>query len=214
MVPTCIRVRNLDLYQHYKQRNPPWIKLHNSMLEDYDFGRLPDASKWLAVGLLLLASRLNNEIPDDPTWIKNKLSMSSKPDLNLLETMGFIERLQDASAMLASCVQNADSETEGERETETEGHRHDDRAVLSNWNGPGFDAFWDEYPRKVAKGEARKAWKALLPKGASREDSRELFKAVVGLLRERVDGEWDGREKKAIPYPATFLRGEEFGGEH
>ena len=39
---------NLAKYQHYTKRAPPWIKLHASTLEDYDFGRLQDACKMLA----------------------------------------------------------------------------------------------------------------------------------------------------------------------
>ena len=53
-------------YQHYKlMRNPPWIKLHASTLEDYDFGRLQDASKMHLCAIWLLASRTENKIPWD-----------------------------------------------------------------------------------------------------------------------------------------------------
>ena len=39
------RVKNFENFQHYKDRNPPWIKFYNEVLDDYDIGRLPDASK-------------------------------------------------------------------------------------------------------------------------------------------------------------------------
>lgn len=115
-----LRVRNLDKYQHYKARNPPWIKLHQLILEDYDFGQLPDASKWHAIGIALLASRMDNRIPADPKWISARIGARSRVDLRTLVSVSFLEPCascgQDASKALAECKQNADSEGEGERE--------------------------------------------------------------------------------------------------
>jgi hypothetical protein len=50
------RVENWKTCQHYKKRNPPWIKLHRSTLDDLDFLKLPIASRALAPYLWLLAS--------------------------------------------------------------------------------------------------------------------------------------------------------------
>ena len=43
-------------HQHYKDRNPPWIKLHRKLLNDRAFMCLPLASKALAPLLWLLAA--------------------------------------------------------------------------------------------------------------------------------------------------------------
>ena len=43
-------------FQHYKDRAPPWIKLHKGLLDDSVFQRLPVASRALAPMLWLLAS--------------------------------------------------------------------------------------------------------------------------------------------------------------
>lgn len=135
-----IRVRNLVRYQHYKTRTPPWIKLHQELLEDYDFGRLPDASKAHALCLMLLASRLDNRIPADPEWIARKIGARSRVDLDVLIAARFVEvvvegerdagatlagRYQLASDALAACQQDATIEGEGEesrgeREAEAE----------------------------------------------------------------------------------------------
>lgn len=32
MSPTHFKVRNWEQFQHYKDRNPPWIKLHFALL--------------------------------------------------------------------------------------------------------------------------------------------------------------------------------------
>jgi hypothetical protein len=123
------QVRNWTKFQHYKNRNPPWIKLHTELLENYEFARLPDASKLLAVCIWLLAARSDNRIPADPIWIQSKCNLKTKPDLQPLIDLHFIEWIQelpsveqDASKTLASCQQNADSEERrdrGEREAES-----------------------------------------------------------------------------------------------
>src|SRR5688572_15187370 len=96
-----LRVRNLDKYQHYSDRRPPWIKLHQETLEDYDFGDLPDAAKYHALAIMLLASRTGNEIPDDPTWIARKINAKSRIDLDSLVSAGFLEVCREASETLA-----------------------------------------------------------------------------------------------------------------
>ena len=106
------RVVNLEKYQHYTKRNPPWIKLHASTLEDYDFGRLQDASKMHLCAIWLLASRTDNKIPWDPEWIAKRINATSEVDLNSLQDAGFIELTGDASNTLSTCTQSATPETE------------------------------------------------------------------------------------------------------
>ena len=89
-----LRVPNLDKFQHYKDRTPPWIKLHNSILEDYEFACLPDNSKWHLVAIWLLASRTENKFPADPKWIAHKISATGKVDIDILLSHGFLELTQ------------------------------------------------------------------------------------------------------------------------
>jgi hypothetical protein len=49
-------------FQHYKDRSPIWIKLHRKLLDNYDFSRLPVASRALAPMLWLLASEYDGGI--------------------------------------------------------------------------------------------------------------------------------------------------------
>ena len=65
-----------------------------------------------------------------------------------------------------------------------------------------FDKFWKEYPKKVAKGDARKAW---LQTQNIRPDLDTLLKAVSAA--KRTD-QWRQDGGKYIPYPATWLRQE------
>jgi hypothetical protein len=116
------RVRNWDKFQHYKNRNPPWIKLHTELLENYEFASLQDASKLLAICIWMLAARSDNKIPADPDWIKSKCNLKSKVDLEPLFSFGFIEWIQElpsteqvASNTLAESKQSADSEERRDR---------------------------------------------------------------------------------------------------
>jgi hypothetical protein len=80
MAQKFLSIKNFEKYQHYKQRNPPWVKLHLELLDDVDFLRMPDASKWHYVGLILLASRHENAIQADEEYIKNRLGLTSVLD--------------------------------------------------------------------------------------------------------------------------------------
>jgi uncharacterized phage protein (TIGR02220 family) len=120
-------VINFAQMQHYKDRNPPWIKLYNEILDDYKFSCLQDASKLHHILICLLASRNNNKIPYDAKWIAKRINASEPVNLKALEDAGLIRRindLEDASDMLADCEQSAMPETETETETETEKKTH------------------------------------------------------------------------------------------
>ena len=123
------RVVNLDEYQHYKDRSPPWIKLHAKTLESYEFGRLQDASKAHLMLIWLLASRTGNRIPWDAAWVGRKIEAKGKVNLDELQAFGFIEVEQDASAPQAERVHDARPEGEGEGETKAESEGKSARAT-------------------------------------------------------------------------------------
>ncbi len=86
-----LKVRNFEKFQHYKQRNPPWIKIYSSMLDDYEFQQIADESKFHCVGLMLLASRLENVLPNDAFWLSHKIGAKTNIDIDLLIEINFLE---------------------------------------------------------------------------------------------------------------------------
>lgn len=62
-----------------------------------------------------------------------------------------------------------------------------------------FDPFWEKYPRKIAKSDARARFERLI---LTEEDHTALLEAVS---RFRTHHEDRGTEAKYIPHPATFL---------
>jgi len=115
-----LAVKNFEHFQHYKDRRPPWIKLYQEVLEDYEFTRLQDASRSHLLAIWLLASRYENRIPYDADWIGRAILASSPVDLDVLISAGFLTVCDGASDTLAGRKQDAKPETEEETEAEKE----------------------------------------------------------------------------------------------
>ena len=98
-----IRVLDYDGLQHYKpqpNRSPVWIKLYLSILDDYRFHRLTDTAKLDLLLLQLLASTCQNKIKFDRLWIKGRLSLKHKLNIEKLQDAGFIEVFSGNSRMI------------------------------------------------------------------------------------------------------------------
>lgn len=85
-----ISIRNWEKFQHYGDRNPPWIKLHQSLFRDYDYAKLNDESKLLLISLFLLASITGNKIPNDPEWVRVETKIQGKIDFQPLFDTRFL----------------------------------------------------------------------------------------------------------------------------
>ena len=200
--------KNWDRFQHYKDRCPPWIKLHRDLLNDRHFISLPTASKALAPLLWLLASECKDGTFDATTEeLVFRLRMDRKEieqGLSALIDNGFF---LDASTMLAPSLRVATPETETERETET-----GKRVSKSAKKDPtlGFDLFWIAYPNKKGKGQALKAWSKISP------DKKLLQSMLSALDAQKQSDSWVKDEGRFIPHPATWLNGmrweDEVGG--
>lgn len=136
-----LAVPDLERWQHYKDRRPPWMKLHIEIFDNYDFGNLPDECKYHLLGIWLLATQIDNKIPSDNKWIERKIGANSTVDIEMLLALGHLEIHPD-SELLARDKQNALAETEAEAETETEtekktsGKKHtftEDDAKAASW---------------------------------------------------------------------------------
>jgi hypothetical protein len=62
---------------------------------------------------------------------------------------------------------------------------------------PLFDEFWQAYPRKTDKGNARKAW----DKAVKKTDAQSIIAAAVALAASKPD-------LKFTAHPSTWLNGE------
>ena len=112
-----LKIKNWAKFQHYKHRSPPWIKLHRSLLADYAFSCLQDASKAHLILIWLHASEHDGAVPNDPHHLRRLLGLRSNPDLDFFIKQGFL--IQNDSNSLAECKPNADSEERREERVET-----------------------------------------------------------------------------------------------
>ena len=113
--------KNWAVFQHYKDRLPPWIKLHREILNDRVFMGLPIASKALAPMMWLLASESKNGSFDgslDELVFRLHITPKEYQDgVKPLIDKGFFVV---ASGVLADCQQVAIPERETETETKRE----------------------------------------------------------------------------------------------
>lgn len=116
-----LKPKNWSAFQHYNKRTPPWIKLHRGLLDDFEYQRLPVASKALAPMLWLIASEHEDGEFDGSVeflsfrlrWNEEEIAAGVKP---LIEKGFFVV----SSGALADRYQCATPETEAETEGETE----------------------------------------------------------------------------------------------
>lgn len=200
------KVKNWDNFQHYKDRNPPWIKLHNHLLDNYEFECLPDASKAHLLCIWMLASRTQNKMPMDPKWIKRKIGASEDVDLQVLVKYGFIETEcelhiaeQDASNALVSEEESrGEAETEESREDTLSG-KPDVRIVIEHFN------LVTGQKLKVATKSHSENISGRLSDGYTVED----LKMVIDFKND----EWSNDPKMAqYIRPATLFQTGKFGG--
>ena len=162
-----LQPKNWAVFQHYKDRCPPWIKLHRDLLNDRSYMRLPIASKALAPMLWLLASESKDGVFDgslDELVFRLHITPKEYQDgvKPLIDNDFFIL----VSGVLAERKQVAIPETEGETETETK------KKATSVAPPEGVsDSVWQEFK------SLRKAKKAPITQRAIDAISSEAKKA-------------------------------------
>jgi len=195
-----LRPKNWEQFQHYKDRCPPWVKLHRDLLNNKEFMRLPTASKALAPLFWLLASESSSkdgsfDASDDELEFRLRMSVKEIQvgRKSLIDNGSFIV----ASTTLASAsVTLADAIPE-ERRGETEGEK---KTGVKSPDLPGFADFWETWPsndRKQAKGKCLDAWKK-----ASAEREAALVLAHVCSLK---NGAWMKDGGQYVPSPLVYL---------
>ena len=110
-----MRIKNWAQFQHFKDRSPPWIKLHREFLDDYDINMISsDAFKFL-VQLWLIASedRTMQGLLPSPDAISFRLRLKKDKCLSLLKEID--------SFLISDCHQDDIAMSTLDRgETETE----------------------------------------------------------------------------------------------
>lgn len=197
---TYLGVKNLEKYQHYKDRDPKWIKLYYSILDDEAFIFLDEVDRCRYMTCLVLASRTNNKIPSDPTYLKKVMRLDRAPDLSRLLSCGLLYAYDTSSPRLDKDYTNAPVQNvsllssplissslsypkseEGKKSEEGE-----------------FETFWKNYPRRVGKKAAHKAFQ-------NAQDRPRIDDLLAALRIQTLSPQWLKDNGQFIPHPATWL---------
>lgn len=182
-------VKNWGEFQHYKDRSPPWIKLHKALLDNLEFQRLPIASRALAPMIWLIASEdLLGQVDCDLEKLAFRLrtttDLISDGLTPLIENGFLIPCKRGASTKKAKSVQPAVPETEAEK-------------IFAE-----FWRVWPKGPRKQSRGKCFELWQKqnLSPKSIVIFNHIELMKKT------------DGWKNGFVPAPDVYLRNERWDG--
>lgn len=174
--------------QHYKERCPPWVKLHKKLLDNFEFHSLPVASRALAPMLWLLASEHHNGVLDaSPAKLSFRLRMTASDASDALKPLienKFFDEVPPDSPLLAQRKQDDSPETEAEKRERRDRQARD------------FKTFYAAYPKKRAPADAERAF-------AKVDVPVEVLLAAVATQAESED--WLKEKGRYIPYPATWL---------
>lgn len=182
-----LKPKKWNEFQHYKDRLPPWIKLHRDLLNNKEFLRLPIASKALAPLLWLLASESKDGVFDaSDDELVFRLRMDIKEIQSGLKCLIENEFFEIASGVLADCLQVATPEQRrAETETETETEK---KTSVSPPEGVSIQV-WADFIKY------RKALKAPVTDTAIDGFKREAKKAGYSLeqaIRTSIENNWRG----------------------
>ncbi len=135
-----LAVKDFAKYQHYKDRNPPWIKLYGGVLRDATFLQMPEAAQAQLIKLWLLASQLGHPLPNNPRFLAGKIGTTGKFHLATLTEAGFI----------LPCEQTeTESASKDSPEMLAEGHQeNDENAIGSVCAGAGSRERTEEEERE------------------------------------------------------------------
>lgn len=192
----ALRIRNWKSFQHYQYRKPPWIKLYREILEDKQWHELSgDTAKGLIM-LWLIASEADGYLPDSAT-LAFRLRISENRAIALLSDCShWIEGY--ASDVLAERYQDAIPE---KSRVETEKSKSPQSQNLPPAKTAGdvneFEVFWEAYPKKLGKKEARAEWAKVGCQG-------RLGEVLAAVADWRRTEQW--KLEQYIPYPQNWLK--------
>ena len=204
-----LEVSNWARFQHYKNRDPTWLKLYRQLLTDYQWSQLPDASKGHLIGIWLMAAKLENRIPADPEWLAKQIGATDPVDLEILVSGGWLEwcasaldadqgsmSANRASNLLATCYQPASNLlAQGDDGGETGEQSHDASNLLALTHArarvgtPSLEGEREREKEKSSYIEPARAGSDLPPSFLSfTQEQRQEVEALAKLRAEKRAG--------------------------
>lgn len=140
-----LAVKNWERFQHYKDRDPPWVKLYRDLLTSESWVLGTDLSRVVQVASTLLAPRYENKIPYRFDLLKQVMTLKCtegafKKAVDYLVESKFLEIQevteqtkvveQSASKTLATCTTETEQRREDQSREETEQKQNGHQSAL------------------------------------------------------------------------------------
>jgi hypothetical protein len=197
-----------------------WFRLYSEMLDDPKCHQMSDSTFRLFLNLLCLSSELNLDglIPlseGDIAWRTRTHWRTLRMGFEALEKLGIISnnghgiqivnwnkrqfKSDDVAARVAK--HRTANVTLHETLDVTPPDTDTDKTPYSppKKGDEHFDLFWKNYPKKIGKGAALKAWNKIKDKKGTIEKIRDV------LPRQMLSPQWTKDGGQYIPHPATYL---------
>ncbi|NCA74666.1 MAG: hypothetical protein EOM93_07505 [Gammaproteobacteria bacterium] len=125
------------------------------------------------------------------------------------DTVTCASRSEDSTVQYSTVQKDIKpSSSSGDDESSPPSHQKD--VDLEDFLSKAFPVFWQEYPRKVGKREAEKAFRALF-KACPKGKRADLMKGIADHLYDYIDTiEAKGTAMEYVKHPATWLRAIDF----
>jgi hypothetical protein len=192
-----IRIKNWSEHQHFKDRRPPWIKVHREIIDDIEWHELSGDDAKLLISLWLIASEdkeLSGKLPE----VKSLCFRLRIKEIQLNQALIRLSHwlIHDDINEISSCHQDDITEKRREEiETETE-------------TDNGFALFWSTYPdiqRKQSKSKCHEIW---IKKKLS-FDKKRIVDHVENL---KSSGDWTKENGQYVPAPLVYLNQRRWDG--
>jgi hypothetical protein len=108
-------IPNWGKFQHYRDRNPPWVKVYTELLNDPDWLALPPGTRSLLVQLWLVYASSRGRVPLDTRSLSRRLNQRvTIEQLESLSHAGFLHfsASKPASTPLATRARTRETEAE------------------------------------------------------------------------------------------------------
>ena len=180
-------------------------------LRDIKLSQITEAmNALLAAELIILYEKDGHVYIQMKTWDHHQTIRAKKskyPDINdenvqiLTSEYNCMQMNADASRCSRNPIQSNPIRIQSESESESKSRR-----TSSPETDELFDAFWKEYPKKVKKPDAIKAWNKIPP-------LTDPHDVIEGVLRWKKSDQWTRDGGRYIPNPATWLNARQWEDE-
>lgn len=198
-----MRIKNWDKFQHYKDRNPVWIKLHKTILDDPEYHSLSDrAGKYLPL-IWLIASEDNGNLPSvEKIAFRLRINLEQTKKV-MYELKNYVE--QDDSNLIATCT----TDKIREEEIREDKKREREEGVRLPFDDPDFIQLWQTL---ITQPKWKNKTTASLQQSLNKLE-RWGLESAKQAIEDAIAGNWQGLfEPRTKPTNGHTLNNKDHNG--